>query len=243
MKTLFIITARGGSKGLPGKNIKPLNGKPLIIHSLAYARLFAADADICISTDSDDIAAVAVDYDYQMPFMRPAHLATDTAGSYEVLLHALQHYEALNGTYERVVLLQPTSPFRKQIFFEEAVALFHARLDMVVSVKESKANPYFNLFEQDGGSGYLQASKKAAGITRRQDAPPVYEYNGSLYIINRQCFNRYTSFAQFEKVIKYVMPAEYSCDIDTGADWMMAEYLLNQNLTTIDGKYKGYSEA
>jgi CMP-N,N'-diacetyllegionaminic acid synthase len=236
VRTLFVIPARGGSKGLPGKNIKMLNGQPLVMHSIAYARLFAGDADICLTTDSVEIASAAETGGYRVPFLRPPELAGDTAGSYEVIKHALDRYEEKNGSYDRIVLLQPTSPFRKKEFFEEASSLFSTAIDMVVSVQESKANPYFNLFEETE-TGFLQASKKKEGITRRQDAPPVYEYNGSIYIINKKSLNKYNAFANFEHIVKYVMPPVYGCDIDTASDWMMAEYLLNNNLVTIDGKY------
>src|SRR5829696_3571135 len=202
MRTLFIIPARGGSKGLPGKNIKMLNGHPLIVHSLQFARLFAEDKDICVTTDAEEIATALLPYNYQVPFYRPAHLSNDTAGMHEVIRHAVAHYEGLNGRYDRVVLLQPTSPFRKKSFLDEAFSLFHEGTDMVVSVKESKANPYFNLFEENA-SGYLELSKKS-GVKRRQDAPAVYQYNGCIYIINRNSLERYDAIASFQHVVKYI---------------------------------------
>src|SRR4051812_49026161 len=149
MKTLFVIPARGGSKGIPGKNIKLLNGKTLIAYSLEYARLFVGDDDICVSTDSKGIADLVTSMNYKIPFMRPAHLASDTAGSYEVLLHALEAYEKKNGSYDLMVLLQPTSPFRKKEHLTQAMELMKPGIDMVVSVKESEANPYYNLFEKN----------------------------------------------------------------------------------------------
>lgn len=225
MKWLFVIPARGGSKGIPGKNVKPLGGKPLIHYSLEFARLFASDADICVSTDSDVIAESVKNINYHLPFVRPGHLATDTAGSYEVLQHAEAFYRNSGREYDGVVLLQPTSPFRERVHLEEALKLFRSDVDMVVSVSESAANPYYNLFEEDA-EGFLHVSKGSGAYTRRQDAPSVYAYNGSLYIINTRSLREKKSFASFGRIIKYVMSNQYSVDIDTQADWNYAEHIL-----------------
>lgn len=235
MRLLFVIPARGGSKGLPGKNIKLLDGKPLIVYSLQYARLFNDDKDICISTDDQNIASVVREENYTVPFLRPEELSGDTAGMREVLLHALDIYEKKNGEYAALVLLQPTSPFRLQRFMEEALSCFSVETDMVVGVNESKLNPYFNLFEENA-EGFLRLSKKDAPVVRRQDAPPVYQYNGSLYIINTKSLRFYESLAAFPRIIKYLMPEAYSTDIDNGGDWAKAEYLINNHLVSIDGK-------
>ena len=112
--TLFIITARGGSKGIPGKNIKPLNGKPLLYYSIDIARHFVKDNLICLSTDSDEIIKSANAYGLNVPFVRPNELSGDEAGTYEVLLHAIGHCESNGIKFSKVVLLQPTSPFRKK---------------------------------------------------------------------------------------------------------------------------------
>jgi N-acylneuraminate cytidylyltransferase len=222
MKTLFVIPARGGSKGIPGKNIKQLRGKPLIAHSLDFARMFAYDEDICVSTDSSDIADLVSGMKYKVPFLRPAHLATDTAGSYDVMLHALEVYEKRNGPYDIMVLLQPTSPFRKKEHLRQALDLMKPGVDMVVSVKESEANPYYNLFEKNS-KGFLQQSKEG-NFERRQDCPPVYQYNGSLYIIRVSSLKK-SPLNQFKNILPFIMPAEYSIDLDTPLDWVIAESL------------------
>lgn len=226
MKWLFVIPARGGSKGIPGKNIKPLAGKPLIHYSLEFARLFAGDADICVSTDSDAIAASVKNINYHLPFLRPGHLSTDTAGSYEVLQHAEAFYRNSGKEYDAVVLLQPTSPFRERVHLEEALKLFSSEVDMVVSVNLSEANPYYNLFEEDT-EGFLHVSKGSGTYARRQDVPDVYAYNGSLYIINTRSLREKKSFAAFDRIIKYVMSNDYSVDLDTPADWNYAEFILS----------------
>src|SRR5215212_5770611 len=112
--SLFVIPARGGSKGIPGKNIRLLDGKPLIQYTIEFARLFVPDGNICVTTDSPEIAECVSGLGYEIPFIRPAELATDTAGSREVLLHVLEHYENKEKYFDNLVLLQPTSPFRLQ---------------------------------------------------------------------------------------------------------------------------------
>ena len=149
MKYLFIIPARGGSKGIPRKNIRDFLGKPLICHAIDQARAFAPDADICLTTDDPEIKDVAENYGLEVPFLRPDYLASDTAGTYEVLLHALDHYEKQGRKYDAIVLLQPTSPFRNTTHIREAIEKYIPDLDMVVTVSESPANPYYTLFDED----------------------------------------------------------------------------------------------
>ncbi len=225
MKFLFLITARGGSKGIPFKNIKPFNGKPLICHSIDVARAITSDQQICVSTDDDGIRKVVEDYGLAVPFMRPPALATDTAGSYDVMKHALKFYEDKGEHFDALVLLQPTSPFRKTQHVKETMALFTGTEDMVVSVKQAAANPYYNLFEEKNGS--LELSKKA-DFQRRQDAPPVYQFNGAVYVINVQSLNRYHSFQEFKNIKKYLMNELDSLDLDSPVDWVVAETLLEK---------------
>lgn len=223
---LFIIPARGGSKGIPYKNIKLLGDKPLIHYSLEFARLFTTDDNICLTTDCSSIAECAKEIKYSVPFFRPAHLATDKAGTYEVLQHALAFYENQNIFFDSIVLLQPTSPFRSQKHLIEMFESFSMGDDMLVSVCESKANPYFNLFEENT-EGHLRISKEKENINRRQDAPPVYEYNGSIYIISSESLSTHKSFREFKKIKKYLMPEIYGLDLDTMNDWHLAEYMLS----------------
>lgn len=229
MKLLFIIPARGGSKGIPGKNIKLLNGKPLIHYSIEYARMFAPDNDICVTTDDIKIADCARQIGYEVPFMRPESLATDRSGSYEVLQHALSFYQHQGINYDAVVLLQPTSPFRLRKHLEEALPLFDNNVDMLVSVTESAFNPYYNLFEEDG-RGLLTISKGAGKYTRRQDVPPVYAYNGSIYIINSGSLQQHQGFAAFSSIKKYIMEERFSIDLDVPADWEYAEYISKNTI-------------
>lgn len=137
MKLLYLIPARGGSKGIPHKNIKQLSGKPLIAYSIDVARQLTDDCNICISTDDDEIIQVVTSYGLTVPFKRPDFLATDLAGTYEVILHAIGFYENLGISYDAVVLLQPTSPLRTAQQVMEAIGLYDKSVDAVVSVCES----------------------------------------------------------------------------------------------------------
>lgn len=228
MKQLVIIPARGGSKGIPHKNIKLLNGKPLIYYTIDCARAICDDKDICVSTDDTEIVSVVEKYDLSVPFIRPAELATDTAGTYEVLLHALDFYEKQGRHYDVVILLQNTSPFRTAEQVKNALELYTPDLDMVVSVKECPANPYYCVFEEDK-EGFLHVCKGDGSVFRRQDAPKVYEYNGAIYIINAEKLKT-THLHKMQKRVKYVMDEVSSFDLDTMWDWQMAEIIMKEGI-------------
>jgi len=224
---LYIIPARGGSKGIPGKNIKPLGGKPLILHALDTARELGADnAHIILSTDSEMIADTARAAGYDVPFMRPAELATDTASSQDVLIHAVMEARRRGIDFDVVVLLQPTSPLRTAVDVRNALGLYSGDIDMVVSVTEARSNPYYNCFEVDVSTGYLHVSKGPGTYTRRQDAPPAWEYNGAVYVINPESLLT-TPIGLMRRRIPSVMPPERSIDLDTQTDWLIAESLIN----------------
>lgn len=221
MRILFLIPARGGSKGLPKKNIKALNDKPLIYYTIdAVKPLLNSNSEICISTDSNEIREVVLKYGIDVPFMRPAEFSTDFASSEQVMQHALEFYSQNGQEFDLLILLQPTSPLRTSKHILDALQLFDRTLDMVVSVKETKSNPYFNLFEEDKG-GFLHRSKESTYI-RRQDCPQIYEYNGAIYIINVQSLLN-KGFGKLDKVKKYVMSEEDSIDIDTIRDFEKVE--------------------
>ena len=226
MKTLYVIPARGGSKGIPHKNIRPLGGLPLIGYSINVARCFADDADICVSTDDQEIAAVAEGMGLHVPFMRPDYLATDTCGTYEVLLHAVDFYHQKGIDYDRMVLLQPTSPFRTKEDVEKALALYREDIDMVVTVKEAASNPYYNCYEPDE-NGFLSISKGDGKYTRRQDAPKVWEYNGAVYVINIESLKK-MPLNKFTRRVMCEMSLHNSIDLDTEFDWTVAEMMLEK---------------
>ncbi len=227
MNTLFLITARGGSKGIPGKNVRDFCGKPLVARSVEQAMALAGDTDtVCLSTDSDKIRAAAEACGLEVPFLRPGYLASDTAGSYEVIIHALDWHEERGKRFDRVVLLQPTSPLRTLDDIRGAMALWTPDVDMVVSVCEARTNPYYNAFETDA-DGMLHVSKGDGRYTRRQDAPEVWEYNGAVYVMTVASLRR-CPMSRFRRRVPYPMPSLRSVDLDTEADWLIAESLFRQ---------------
>lgn len=237
MKPLFIIPARGGSKGIPHKNIKPLGGRPLIAHSIAVAldvsrRMGLDRSNVLVSTDSPEIAAVAAEAGAPTTYLRPAELATDRAGSREVMLHAADWARSQGIDFDCILLLQPTSPFRTAADVEGVLALYETRKpDMAVSVKAASANPYYNCFET-GADGSLHVSKGDGHLTRRQDAPQAWEFNGAVYTINPESL-RAMPMGDFPVRLPYEMPAERSVDLDTPLDWTIAEALLAAGIVSL----------
>lgn len=226
MKILYIIPARAGSKGLPHKNYKLLNNKPLIEYSVDFAlENMTADDELCVSTNDHGIIEILEKRGIAVPFVRPEELSNDTAGSYEVLLHAVNYYKKQGKEFDALLLLQPTSPIRAREDFVNVMKAFDGDCDMVVTVKESKESPYFNLFEENT-NGFLEKSKQGS-FAGRQLAPVVYAYNGSIYLISIRSLQK-SKLSEFEKIKKVIMPPERSVDIDTMADWLVAEYYMNE---------------
>lgn len=227
--TLFVITARGGSKGLPGKNIKDLCGKPLMAYSIDVARAFTDDENICVSTDSEEIKQVVEKYGLKVPFLRPDYLATDTATSDDVLIHAVNYYrEQFGKNYNKLILLQPTSPLRTADDVEGAIKLYRDDIDMVVSVMKSHAPA---VLCQDDEDGFVQLTynKKALG---RQQLPEMYEFNGAVYVMSVDALLE-KKMAGFTKKVKYVMSKEHSIDIDDIYDFLQVEAILKYNKNPI----------
>lgn len=222
---LFIIPARGGSKGIPRKNIKEFCGRPLIAYSIDVALALAPTSHVCLSTDDEEIAAVGRSLGLDVPYMRPDTLATDTAGSREVIIDAMDFYDSMGCRFDCVVLLQPTSPLRTVEDTRRAIELYTPDIDMVVTVKEAACNPYYNCFETDK-NGFLHISKGDGSLTRRQDAPSAWEYNGAVYVINPESIRR-LPLGLFPRRVPSPMPAERSVDIDTPLDWVVAETIYN----------------
>lgn len=224
--TLFIIPARGGSKGIPKKNIVEIVGKPMIGYTIEAAQEVTNNNNIIVSTDDLNIKSISEQYGLDVPFIRPKNLASDTADSRSVVLHALDFMEQKNNKkYSRICLLQPTSPLRSGTHILEAFNTWDDALDMVVSVNESKANPYFNLFEEDKNS-FLRKSKRGT-FTRRQDAPKIWEYNGAIYIIKPNSI-RTRAIHEFNYIKKYVMNQTASIDIDNEFDLLLVDKLIRE---------------
>ena len=220
---LAIIPARIGSKGLPRKNILPLAGKPLITWAIDAAKASKYIDRFIISTDSFEIADEAKSNDCDVPFMRPTELATDTASSNDVFLHALENLEE---PYDILLILQPTSPLRTSVDIDSSLELMiEKNAPSVVSVCKSHKPIYWNYtLEQDGTIKPIYPSKKI--VSNRQEFPATYIPNGAVYIIQVEYFKNVKTFYT-SSTIAYIMPAERSIDIDSQLDFNYAELLLN----------------
>lgn len=225
LRPLVIIPARGGSKGIPRKNIKLFAGRPLVIHSLEMARRFAPDSNIILSSDDPEIIATAEDAGYSVPYRRPAELGGDTVGSREVMLDAMDWADREGLEYDCVLLLQPTSPLRAPEDVAATLDAYSPDCDMAVTVVRSPANPYYDCFET-GPEGYLHVSKGDGTLTRRQDAPPAWQMNGAVYVINPASLRR-EPLGSFRRRTPVEMPRERSVDLDSPLDWIIAETLAS----------------
>lgn len=225
--TLWLIPARGGSKGIPKKNIKPFCGSPLVTLSIEQAKECASGDDvILVSTDSPEIKEVSEKCGISIPFLRPEEVSTDTASSYSVIMHALKEFAARGITFEKVVLLQPTSPLRTVEDIRTAVNRWTPDTDMVVTVSKARTNPYYNAFETDD-NGYLHISKGPGTYTRRQDAPKVWEYNGAVYVMSVESLDK-MPMNQFKRILPSPMSSSRSVDLDTPEDWIIAETIYKK---------------
>ena len=224
------IGVRQGSKGVPGKNFRPICGKPLIDWSLDQLLAHPWVDRVVVSTDDPQIYAHALARGTLAIGLRPDHLATDTAGKWGVWQHALAASEALTGPVTAFLDLDATSPLRLPQDITDALALFaDQRPDMVMSCCEARKNPYFNLVEPDA-SGALHVSKPLpGGVVARQQAPTVYEHAASTYVVDPAYLKRAAKL--FEgRVIPYLMPPERCIDIDTEFDFKLVEWLLKEAL-------------
>lgn len=227
MNPLFIIPARGGSKGIPRKNIKPLNGRPLIHYAIDAAMRLAPAERIILSTDDEEIAEVGRRGGLPVEYMRPPELAGDTTGSREVILDAMDWAAKRGIAYDTVVLLQPTSPMRTATDIRRCMEAYQAAypdVDMAVTVCEAAANPYYDCFETDA-EGHLRISKGDGSYTRRQDAPRAWQYNGAVYVIRPDSI-RALPLGKMPRIVPCEMPRECSVDLDTPLDWIIAETLM-----------------
>lgn len=222
---LVIIPARSGSKGLPDKNILMLNNKPLIHYTIEAARKIFNDKKIRVSTDCEKIKFISEETGLKVGPLRPKSLSKDNTSSYDVIMYEINNFEKINESLDTVILLQPTSPFRNSNHILQAIELYSDKLDMVVSVKKSHSNPYFNLFEEN--NGFLKKVKKSDFI-RRQDCPDIWEYNGAIYIMNVKSLKK-MNLNEFKKIKKYEMDSYYSIDIDNEIDFKLCKVLLDEN--------------
>lgn len=226
-RVLCVIPARAGSKGLPGKNLLALGGRPLLAHSIEHALASRYVDRVVVSTDGEDIAEAARAHGADVPFMRPAELAGDDAGTVDVLLHALDWLEEHEGDrYGVLLLLHVTTPLRAVADVDGCLELLaEADATNVFSVTEAHRNPYFNMVEL-GADGAPRLVKEADHATR-QAAPPVYDMNSSIYAWRVPALRRRPGLF-LERTRAYFMPKHRSVDIDDGLDYLLAQAVWEQ---------------
>jgi len=234
---LITICGRGGSKGIPGKNIKLLNGLPLIAYTIKTAKKFLEkyDADIVISTDDINIKETAKEYGLTGDYNRPKRLARDSTGKIDVIKDVLIYYENKhNKKYQFVIDLDITSPlrtvgdlsnaFQKLIKVKEAINIF--------SVNPSKRNPYFNMVEESSDC-FVKLVKESGKIKSRQNVPKVYDMNASFYIYKRVFFDKDYEISVTDKSLAYEIP--HICfDLDEPKDFTIMEIIMKENLLDFD---------
>jgi CMP-N,N'-diacetyllegionaminic acid synthase len=223
MRVLGLIPARGGSKGIPGKNVRPLGGRPLLAWTAEAALASRRLSRVVLSTDDEGIAEAGRRCGLEIPFLRPAELARDDTPTLPVVRHAL---ETLEDPFDAVCLLQPTSPFRRAEDIDACIAMLEERgLDAVVSVLPVPAehNPCWVYFED--GAGLLRlATGEEQPIPRRQELPPAFHRDGSVYVTRREIVMAGSLYGR--RLGGYVMP-EAGVNLDTPADWERAERRLS----------------
>jgi CMP-N,N'-diacetyllegionaminic acid synthase len=233
MKILALIPARGRSKRLPGKNIRLLGGKPLIVWSIESAQGIDDICDILVSTDDPEIARIAVAAGAIVPWLRPTKLATGTATSIDVALHALDWYEKAEGSVDGILLLQPTSPFRRQESLIQGIELFiKSDRHGVTGVSPAKPHPMwcFRIV-----NGLLQPYCSQEGLKlRSQDLPTAYAVNGAFYLVSPNDLRHQQTLIPGNSVPLIIDSPLESLDIDTEFDWLCANASLDNSETDIN---------
>lgn len=227
MKRLCTICARGGSKGVKGKNLRELAGKPLIVHSIEQARASGLFDTLAVSSDSDEILEVARKWGCDFLIKRPDELATDQAAKLPVIRHCVREVERLSGhEFDTLVDLDATSPLRLPADIVGAVSLLEgSESGNVLTGMPARRSPYFNLVEVSA-SGVVHLSKPLSqSVVRRQDAPSCYDMNASIYVWHRPVLFESDGLFNVDTRL-YVMPEERSIDIDSELDFRFVEHIL-----------------
>jgi len=230
MKVVAIICARGGSKCLPGKNIRTLAGKPLITWAIDHARAVKRISRVIVSTDSEEIAAVASKAGAEVPFLRPAELAQDNSPEWLVWRHALTHLKETDGDYPDALIVVPaTAPLRSVDDLERCLDEYEkGESDMVITVTDANRSPYFNMVQVLSNGAVVLVIPPEESITRRQDAPVVYDMTTVAYVARPEFVM--TKNGTFEGRVRHVyIPTERALDIDTALDFRIAECLIESH--------------
>ena len=229
MKPICFIGARGGSKGVPKKNIRPIAGKPLIAYTIQSALKSKLFSHVFVSTEDKDIASIAKKFGAEVPFMRPKNLATDTIGFAPVLSHGIKKLFSLGYDFETLVLRDCTAPFIKNKDMEGTVKLLEkSKSDAVFGVYRQHFNPYFNMFELNTNK-FLKLSKtKKIRPRSRQEAPPIYQMTG-LDTFNVKKFLKYEKII-LPKTLPFEISPETGIMIDTELEFKIVEIIIKNNL-------------
>lgn len=225
---LYLIPARGESKRLPGKNVRDVAGRPLLVWTIDAAQQSRQRGLVCVSTDDEEIAGIGRAAGAEVPFRRPAELATDAASSVDVALHAINYYREIGTTFEYTCLLQPTSPLRDSTDIDAAFNVLRSRnADAVISVCETEHSPLWtNMLPEDGALDHFFRPESMG--KRSQDLPQYYRLNGAIYLVKTTALIRSKTFAVASGGFAYVMPAARSIDVDTETDLELARLLLSR---------------
>ena len=233
MNNICTICARGGSKGVPNKNIKLLNGIPLITYTIQQAIQSKLFSKVVISTDSQKIANVALAAGAECWFLRPKYLSLDKASKLDAIRHAVSKAESkFNTSYDFVFDLDATSPLRKVSDIQSAFKYFmKSKGSNLVTATPARKNPYFNMIEfSEKKIKLVKSINGSSSPQSRQAAPKVYDMNASIYIWKRDCLFNDISLIN-ENTVLHEMPEERSIDIDTMIDWYLVELIMKLNLT------------
>ncbi len=228
-KRLCTLCARGGSKGVPGKNIREIRGQPLISHSIEQAQKTGLFDTIAVSSDSEEILDVAKLYGVHDLVLRPDALASDDSGKIPAIRHCVETVEQKHGLkFDTLIDLDATSPLRLESDIKEALELLeHSLCKSVITGAPARHSPYFNLVETDLNEVVHLSKQTDPPVLRRQDAPACYDMNASIYVWQREAFmNDARVFYEDTKI--FVMPEDRSFDIDSELDFAFVELIFNQ---------------
>jgi CMP-N,N'-diacetyllegionaminic acid synthase len=233
MRRLAVICARGGSKGVKGKNLRPLAGKPLLAHSIEQAKQSGVFDAVAVSSDSGEILDVARQWGADHLIERPAELATDAAPKVPAIRHCAEAVEKSAGVaFDVIVDLDATAPLRNLDDIRGVVELLESSgTANVVSGAPARRSPYFNLVERDGRGRVRLAKPPAKPIARRQDAPECFDLNASVFAWTREALFSGGDSALGDNTLIYVMPEERSIDIDSETDFRFAEFMMTTKET------------
>jgi N-acylneuraminate cytidylyltransferase len=229
MTNVAFIFARGGSKGLPGKNLRPLYGKPLIAWSIQHALSVEGIDRVIVSTDSEDIAKISEKYGADVPFIRPANLATDESPEWLAWRHALEYLKQNSGAMPEFMVSVPvTAPLRYAIDIDNCINEYKkGSADAVITVTEAQRNPYFNMVREKQDGTYGLVIEPSFKVDRRQNVPVVYDMATVCYVVNSEFIMSNESI--FEGRVKAVkIPIERAIDIDSLFDFQIAEFLFSK---------------